>query len=261
MELDEAIRRRAMVRSFSSDRVEPAVVDHILSGALRSPTAGNSQGTCWVVLEGPEQTAVYFETTTDEEWRRRSLRSEGLRRAPVILLAYSSPHLYLDRYSEEDKSRSGLGEGVDRWPVPYWTGDAAFGVMTTLLERGGCRPRGVHPRDLPRRGRAGLEARRTRRMAPVLCSGSGPSRRQRPPLPVARPAPTTGGAADPPGPLVMTHVGSPLVPELPGSGITPGWSRPVSNPHMKPATHTARATISRPVGDAGRRGAAKGRLP
>jgi nitroreductase len=133
MELDEAIRRRAMVRSFSSEPVEPAVVDHILSGALRSPTAGNSQGTCWVVLEGPEQTAVYFETTTDEEWRQRSLRSEGLRRAPVILLAYSSPDTYLHRYSEEDKSRSGLGEGVDRWPVPYWTGDAAFGVMTTLL--------------------------------------------------------------------------------------------------------------------------------
>ena len=71
MELDEAIRRRAMVRSFSSDPVEPAVVDHILSGALRSPTAGNSQGTCWVVLEGPDKTAVYFDTTTDEEWRKR----------------------------------------------------------------------------------------------------------------------------------------------------------------------------------------------
>jgi nitroreductase len=133
MELDEAIRRRAMVRSFSSEPVEPAVVDRILSGALRSPTAGNSLGTCWVVLEGPEQTAVYFESTTDEEWRQRSLRSEGLQRAPVILLAYSSPDVYLHRYSEEDKSRSGLGEGVDRWPVPYWTGDAAFGVMTALL--------------------------------------------------------------------------------------------------------------------------------
>jgi nitroreductase len=133
MELDEVIRRRTMVRSFSADPVEPAVVDHILSGALRSPTAGNCQGTAWIVLEGPEQTALYFDATTDEEWRRRSTRWEGLRRAPLILLAYSSPDAYLHRYGEPDKAASGLSDGVDRWPVPYWTGDAAFGVMTALL--------------------------------------------------------------------------------------------------------------------------------
>jgi nitroreductase len=133
MELDEAISRRTMVRSFSADPVEPAVVEHILSGALRSPTAGNCQGTAWVVLEGPEQTALYFDATTDEEWRRRSARWEGLRRAPVVLLAYSSPEIYLHRYGEPDKAVSGLSDGIDRWPVPYWTGDAAFGVMAALL--------------------------------------------------------------------------------------------------------------------------------
>ena len=56
MELHEAIRRRAMVRSFSAEPVEQAVLDRILSDALRSPTAGNTRGTAWVVLEGPEQT-------------------------------------------------------------------------------------------------------------------------------------------------------------------------------------------------------------
>ncbi len=86
------------------------------------------------MLEGPEQTAAYFDATTDEEWRASAAsRSEGLRRAPVVLLAYSSPDTYVARYGEEDKSRSGLGRGSRRWPVPYWTGDAAFGVMTVLL--------------------------------------------------------------------------------------------------------------------------------
>lgn len=122
-----------MVRSFSAEPVGPAVIDHILSGALRSPTAGNSQGTAWVVLEGPEETAVYFDATTDEEWRRSNPRSAGLRRAPVILLAYSCADLYLERYRSPDKSGSGLGESVDQWQVPYWIGDAAFGVMTALL--------------------------------------------------------------------------------------------------------------------------------
>jgi nitroreductase len=51
----------------------------------------------------------------------------------VILLAYASASAYVERYAEADKAKSGLGVGVDEWPVPYWTGDAAFGVMTALL--------------------------------------------------------------------------------------------------------------------------------
>jgi nitroreductase len=134
MEFSETVRRRAMVRSFSAEPVGPGVVDRILRDALRSPTAGNSGGTAWVVLEGPDQTAVYWGATTDDGWQARNrTRHEGLRRAPVILLAYSCANIYVARYGEKDKSASGLGEGADRWPVPYWTGDAAFGVMVALL--------------------------------------------------------------------------------------------------------------------------------
>jgi nitroreductase len=133
MELHDAIRRRAMVRSFSAEPVEPHVLERILSDALRAPTAGNTRGTAWVVLEGPEQTSLYFDATTDEEWRRRSHRWEGLRRVPVVLLAYSCPELYVARYAEPDKLASGLDRDAAAWPVPYWTGDAAFGVMAVLL--------------------------------------------------------------------------------------------------------------------------------
>jgi nitroreductase len=133
MELHEAIRRRSMVRSFSSEPVDGAVLDRILLDALRSPTAGNTGGTAWVVLEGPEQTSAYFTATTDEAWRRESARWEGLRRAPVVLLSYTNPDLYLARYGEPDKAGSGLERGTDAWPMPYWVGDAAFGVMAVLL--------------------------------------------------------------------------------------------------------------------------------
>jgi nitroreductase len=51
----------------------------------------------------------------------------------VILLSYFSADLYVARYAEADKAGSGLGEGADRWTVPYWAGDAAFGVMALLL--------------------------------------------------------------------------------------------------------------------------------
>ena len=134
MEFQEAVAGRRMVRSFATTPVDPAVVDRIVLGALRSPTAGNSGGTAWVVLEGPEQTARYFDTTTDEAWRSEHPRwYAGLRRAPVVLLAYASAALYVDRYAEPDKAGAGLGGGPEHWPVPYWVGDAAFGVMTALL--------------------------------------------------------------------------------------------------------------------------------
>lgn len=134
MEFSETVRRRHMVRSFAPTPVDPAVVDRIVLQALRSPTAGNSGGTAWVVLEGPEQTSRYFDATTDEAWRSEHPQwNAGLRRAPVVLLAYASADVYVERYAEPDKAAAGLGEGRAQWPVPYWTGDAAFGVMTALL--------------------------------------------------------------------------------------------------------------------------------
>jgi len=157
MDLHEAIRRRAMVRSFATDPVDPAVLETVMQAALRAPSAGNTAGTSWVVLEGADQTSVYWESTTDEAWRSTSGRAPGLRRAPVILLAYASSAAYVARYAEADKAGpvtnpgagSGAGTGADsgrgeaagpalgldaaEWPVPYWMGDAAFGVMTVLL--------------------------------------------------------------------------------------------------------------------------------
>ena len=133
MDLHLAIQRRSMVRSFSTVAVDRAVVDRLLSAALRSPTAGNTGGTAWVVLEG-EQTSLYWEATTDEAWRARNgPRFEGLRRAPLVLLAYASPGAYVERYGEPDKSDPHLGASPEAWPVPYWFGDAAFGVMAVLL--------------------------------------------------------------------------------------------------------------------------------
>lgn len=135
MELRDAIHRRAMVRSFSATPVETGVVRGILEAALRAPTAGNTGGTAWVALIGPAQTAHYWTATTDEGWRSRNAgRSEGLQRAPVVLLSYCSPQAYVDRYGEADKAADpALGSGVGAWPVPYWHGDAAFGVMSVLL--------------------------------------------------------------------------------------------------------------------------------
>ena len=51
----------------------------------------------------------------------------------MIALPLADPAAYLDRYSEPDKAGAGLGASTEAWPVPYWTVDTAFAVMTMLL--------------------------------------------------------------------------------------------------------------------------------
>ena len=134
MDVHQALQARRMCRSFSSEPVDQAVLEGILGAVLRSPTAGNTAGTAWVVLNGPDQTSAYWEATADARWRAANPEwASGLMRAPVVLLSYASPDAYLARYSEPDKARSALGSSETAWPVPYWFGDAAFGVMALLL--------------------------------------------------------------------------------------------------------------------------------
>jgi len=135
MELTEAIRSRRMVRSFAADPIDSEAVDGILQAALRAPSAGNTRGVAWLILEGPE-TASYWEHATDDAWRAAYERYPGMSRAPVIALSLCSPTAYVERYGEPDKVTSGLGPdrgGEAAWPVPYWWGDAAFSTMLVLL--------------------------------------------------------------------------------------------------------------------------------
>jgi nitroreductase len=131
MELTEAIRRRRMTRNFSDRPLPDGLVDRILADALRAPSAGNTQGAEFVVLVGPAETDRYWQATTDEVWRRDSRRYEGLRRAPVVVLAYADPDRYVRRYQEPDKARPDGAEVT--WVVPFWFVDVAFATMTLLL--------------------------------------------------------------------------------------------------------------------------------
>jgi nitroreductase len=131
MELTEAIARRHMTRNFTGRALDDGVLDGLLADALRAPSAGNSQGREFVVLEGLEETDRYWRAATDETWRTTSRRFPGLSRAPVIVLPFADPDAYTARYREADKARSD-GEPV-AWVVPFWYVDTAFAVMHLLL--------------------------------------------------------------------------------------------------------------------------------
>lgn len=129
-EFGAVVRRRRMCRSFRAEPVAPELIDELVELAARAPSAGKAQGWHLVVLEGDH---------TDRFWRhafsvdrRGSFQWPGLFDAPVIALAFADPDAYVTRYAEPDKAATGLGEGAEAWPTPYWTVDASMAVMTLL---------------------------------------------------------------------------------------------------------------------------------
>ncbi len=130
MELTDVWRTRRMTRNFTGRPLGRDIVDQLVGAALRAPSAGNTQGREFVVLEGASQTSLYWQAATDEGWRSRSRRFEGMARAPVIVLPFADPEAYIARYREPDKSPRGTDV---EWVVPYWFVDAAFATMAILL--------------------------------------------------------------------------------------------------------------------------------
>lgn len=121
-----------MIRSFTTEPVEPAVVDRLLDIARRGPSAGYAQGLDLLVLEGAEQTGAYWEVTLPTE-RRATFRWPGLLRAPLLIIPVVDAGTYLARYAAPDKAARGLGDDEAAWPVPYWHVDAGAAVMLLLL--------------------------------------------------------------------------------------------------------------------------------
>ena len=119
-----------MVRNFSERPVPPEELERILSNALHAPSAGFTQGWEFLVLEGADQTARFWDTTFPAE-QRSDFRWQGLFDAPVIIVVLSSMDAYLDRYAEPDKGWA--DRDPNRWPVPYWHIDAGFGALLMLL--------------------------------------------------------------------------------------------------------------------------------
>ena len=125
-----------MVRSYTDEPVDPAVVDRALHNATRAPNAGFSQGWGFLVLDTPDDVRRYWTATTDstddpDAWLR------GMMRAPVVVVPCSSKAAYLGRYAEPDKGWTDQDEA--RWPVPFWHMDAAMAsllILQTAVDEG-----------------------------------------------------------------------------------------------------------------------------
>lgn len=121
-----------MVRAFSDESIDRTVIDRLCDLARRAPTAGNSQGVSFLVLDQPEDTERYWNCTLPPE-RRAGFRWQSLLNAPVLVVVTVNPESYVERYGEADKARTGLGEGTQAWSVPYWWVDAGAAAQNLLL--------------------------------------------------------------------------------------------------------------------------------
>lgn len=126
----DVLDRRRMCRDFTAESVSASSLDRILGAALGAPAAGNTHGLDLLVLRG-SQTSLYWDVTLPQS-QREGFRWPGLLDAPVLVLPYVDPQAYLDRYSEGDKARSGLGGDPADWAVPYWFVDGGAAVMAML---------------------------------------------------------------------------------------------------------------------------------
>ncbi len=130
MEFSEVVRTRRMTRDFTGEPVGREVIERCLDLAVRSPSAGKTQGWRVVGLLGND-TAAYWDAALPAT-ARGSFAFPGLLRAAFVGVVTVSPRAYVERYGEPDKSRTGLGAGRGAWPVPYWTVDGAMATMTFL---------------------------------------------------------------------------------------------------------------------------------
>jgi nitroreductase len=130
MEFQRVVERRRMVRNYSDRAVDPAAVDRILSNALHAPSAGFSQGWAFLLLDDEPTVARFWACTTPDS-DGMDAWSEGMRRAPVIIVPLSCKREYLERYAAPDKGWTDMDES--RWPVPYWDIDTGMAALLMLL--------------------------------------------------------------------------------------------------------------------------------
>ncbi len=133
MEFDSVLARRKMCRSFSEAPLSEQDREALYLAGTRGPSAGYSQGTEYLVLLDRGDIDDFWEIHSEATWREKNPDHEAVRAAPMIMIPLANPVAYLSRYSQADKSSSGLSR-LENWPVPYWLTDAASSTMLILLK-------------------------------------------------------------------------------------------------------------------------------
>jgi nitroreductase len=130
MGFTELVKKRRMVRNFSPDPVDPAVIDRIVALARHAPSAGFTQGQYFVIVTRPELKGQIAELCGEANYVEAGYHN-WISGAPVLIVPCTSEAAYHRRYQQADKVKDD-GTEID-WPVPYWHMDIGCAVMVLLL--------------------------------------------------------------------------------------------------------------------------------
>ena len=128
----ETLNRRKSCRSFLDCKLPDGLILDLIDKARRTPTAGNSQGVEFLVLDEKSLVEDFWRVSFSEK-DKSTFSFPGLLRAPVLVIPFGVPSRYIERYKENDKNYTNLGEDTKEWKVPYWLTDAAFATMALQL--------------------------------------------------------------------------------------------------------------------------------
>jgi nitroreductase len=111
MDLDEAIRKRHMVRKYRKERVSDSLVKKLLFNARQAPSAGFMQPAEWIVVESANQKG---------RLARAALSQMFIADAPVVIVAVANTSRSAERYGRR---------GIEFYSLI----DTAYGVENMLL--------------------------------------------------------------------------------------------------------------------------------
>ena len=132
MEFSDVIRRRRMVRNYTDEPVDPEALERIIDAALRTPSAGYSQGQRFVVVTDPDLRLAVANAGGEEAYVAEGF-DPWISRAPVHIVVCVDMQAYLDRYSEPDKTGPDGSPSVEEdWQVPFWWVDGGAAMMAIL---------------------------------------------------------------------------------------------------------------------------------
>lgn len=130
MEFRDVLRRRRIVRSYSSEPVPGETLEHITGTIRRAPSAGFSQGQRLVVVtKGAGKRAIA--DAVGEDYYVAQGFDRWISGAAALVVVCTREQDYHERYRQPDKLDEEGAEIV--WPVPYWHVDAGKAAMLVIL--------------------------------------------------------------------------------------------------------------------------------
>jgi nitroreductase len=130
VEFSELLKRRRMVRAYTSETVPREVLERIVATIRRAPSAGFSQGQRFVVVTEQQRKRAFAEAVGEEFYLEQGFAA-WISGAAALVVVCTREEDYRERYRQPDKRDAARDEMG--WPVPYWLVDAGAAAMLVQL--------------------------------------------------------------------------------------------------------------------------------